>query len=64
MLDVALNIWAWAGTIVGALIIFTLGLLIGTIILFVLGALVTRVIIWVGGKLDESEERRNKNDDQ
>ena len=64
MLDVALNIWAWAGTIAGALIIFALGLLIGTIILIVLGALVTRVIIWVGGKLDESEERRNKKDEQ
>lgn len=58
MLDVALYIWAWAGTIAGAVIIFALGVLIGVVILIALGGLVTHVVIWMDRKLDEFKERR------
>lgn len=58
MLDVALNIWAWAGTIAGAVIIFALGVLIGVVILIALGGLVTRFVIWMDRNLSEFKERR------
>ena len=60
MLDVALSIWAWAGTIAGAVIIFALGVLIGVVILVALGALVTHAFIWACDKHDEFKERRIK----
>ena len=58
MLDVALNIWAWAGTIAGAVIIFALGVLIGVGILVALSGLVTRFVIWMDRNLSEFKERR------
>ena len=60
MLDVALSIWAWAGTIAGAVIVFALGVLIGVVILVALGALVTHAVIWMDKKLNEFKERRVK----
>lgn len=60
MLDVALNIWAWAGTIAGAVIIFALGVMICVVILVALSGLVTRFVIWMDRKLSEFKERRIK----
>lgn len=60
MLNVALSIWAWAGTIAGAVIVFALGVLIGVVILGAVGALVTHAVIWMDEKLNEFKERRVK----
>lgn len=60
MFDVALSIWALAGTIAGAVIVFALGVIIGVVILIALSGLVIRFVIWMDRKLSEFKERRVK----
>lgn len=60
MLDVALNIWAWAGTIAGALIVFALGVLIGVVLLIAVGCLIVGAIVRLDSAVERFNERRMK----